>query len=157
MTAIAKRAGVSKETLYRWWRSKTEVVLEALGERGDERIPLPGTGSLSSDLRVFLRATVDALDSTTQRLLRSLAAEAAADPGFAHLVSDRFLSRRRAALGELLGCAVERGELNQSDAAIALDLVYGSLWYRLIFDVAPLDADWADSVASAIAPDIHEP
>lgn len=152
MGAIAKRAGVSKETLYRWWRSKTELVLEALAERGDETIGLPDTGFLSSDLRVFLRATAAALDDTTKRLLRSLAAEAAADPGFAQMVFDRFLARRRAALGELLGRAVNRGELTPSGAATTLDLVYGSLWYRLIFDVASLDAGWADAVAEAIAP-----
>jgi AcrR family transcriptional regulator len=150
MDAIAKRAGVSKETLYRWWRSRTELVLEALAERGDETIPLPDTGSLAGDLRAFLRATVASADPTTQRLLRALAAEAAADTSTAGLIRDKFLARRRAALDELLQRAVTRSELTRADAAIALDLVYGSLWYRLIFDIAPLDNNWADRVARAI-------
>jgi AcrR family transcriptional regulator len=151
MDAIAKRAGVSKETLYRWWPSKTELVLEALAERGEETIPLPDTGSLAGDLRAFLRATVASTDPTTQRLLRALAAEAATDTSTAGLIRDRFLARRRAALNELLLRAVTRSELTRADAAIALDLVYGSLWYRLIFDIAPLDNNWADNVARAIA------
>src|SRR2546423_1377600 len=151
MDAIAWHAGVSKETLYRWWRSKTEVVLEALAEHGDETIPLPDTGSLRGDLRAFLRATVVAADPTTQRLLRTLAAEASADPGIAHLVRDRFIARRRAALREILVRAVTRGELGRSDVAITTDLIYGSLWYRVVFDVAPLDDRWADAVARRIA------
>jgi AcrR family transcriptional regulator len=38
MEAIAKRANVSKETLYRWWHSKTEVILDILAERGQYRL-----------------------------------------------------------------------------------------------------------------------
>lgn len=151
MEAIAKRAGVSKETLYRWWRSKTEVVLEALAERSQRAIPLPDTGSLGGDLRAFLRATVDAADPTTVRLLRALAAEAAADQHVAQVIRDRFLVTRRAALGELLERAVDRGEVTREYALMAIDLVYGSLWYRLIFDIGPLDHGWADAVAVAIS------
>src|ERR687888_2530243 len=122
MDAIAKRAGVSKETLYRWWRSKVEVVLEALAERGDETIPVPNHGSLAADRRASLRAPAASAAPATQRLLRALAAEAAADPSFAALVRDRFLARRRAALGGLLERAVARGELTAAEAAVAIDL-----------------------------------
>jgi AcrR family transcriptional regulator len=151
MEAIARKAGVSKETLYRWWRSKAEVVLEALAERGDETIPVPDTGTLAKDLRIFLRATVASGDATTRRLLRALAAEAASDPGMAELIRERFLDRRRVALGTILGRGVSRGEISRANAALALDLVYGSLWYRVIFGIAPLDNAWADRVAGSIA------
>jgi AcrR family transcriptional regulator len=150
MEAIAKRAGVSKETLYRWWRSKTEVVLEALAEHGQRTIPVPDTGALGEDLRRFLRATVDSADPTTVRLLHAVAAAAATDTSVAHEVRDRFLVTRREALGQLLGRAVDRGEITAQYAGMALDMVYGSLWYRLIFDVGPLDYSWADEVAAAI-------
>jgi AcrR family transcriptional regulator len=151
MEAIAKRAGVSKETLYRWWRSKTEVVLEALAERSQRAIPLPDTGSLPDDLRHFLRATVDAGDPTTVRLLHAIAAAAAADEGVARAVRDRFLVTRREALGRLLERAVARGEITSQYAAMAVDFVFGALWYRLIFHIGPLDYAWADAVAAAIA------
>ena len=151
MDAIARRGGVSKETLYRWWRSKGEVLLEALAQRGEEAIPVPDTGSLAGDLGRFMRSTAAALDRPTRRLLRTLAAQAAADPAFAEQTRERFLARRRAALAAVLDRAVERGELTAPRAGIALDLVFGSLWYRLIFDVGPLDASWADAVTDAIS------
>jgi AcrR family transcriptional regulator len=151
MDAVAQRAGASKETVYRWWRSKSELLLEALAERGERTIPLPDTGSLATDLRRFLRATARSGDETTRRILRALAAEAAADEDTAALIRDKFLVRRRAALGELLERAVARGELTRADAAIALDLIYGSLWYRLIFDVGTLDNRWADAVTRLVA------
>jgi AcrR family transcriptional regulator len=152
MEAIARRAGVSKETLYRWWRSKTEVVLDALAERGRRTIPLPDTGTLREDLRAFLRATVDSADATTVHLLQTIAAASASDEITAVQVRDRFLATRRAALRGLLTKGVDRGEIAGDRAALAIDLVYGSLWYRLIFRIGPLDYAWADSVASAIAP-----
>jgi AcrR family transcriptional regulator len=151
MEAIATRAGVSKETLYRWWRSKGDVLLEALAELGDEAIPIPDTGGLPADLREFMRATADALDPSTRRVLRALATEAAADLRFAETMRDQFLARRRAALATVLERGVERGELSPERAALALDFVFGTLWYRLIFSIAPLDRSWADAVTDAIA------
>jgi AcrR family transcriptional regulator len=148
---IAERAGVGKETLYRWWRSKTEVLLEALGEYGEQAIPIPATGSLARDLTIFMRETSAALDPPTRRILRTLAAAAAADTGAASKVRDQFLARRRAALAAVLQPARDRGELPaEPTIATLLDLVFGSLWYRLIFSTGPLDQDWADAVASAI-------
>jgi AcrR family transcriptional regulator len=150
MDAIARRAGVSKETLYRWWPSKTEVVLEALATRGEETIPIPDTGSLRSDLRVFLRSTVDSAQPTTVLLLRALGAEAATDSGMAQLIRERFIESRRSALGQVLTRAVRRGEITRAQSAMMVDLVYGSLWYRLIFELAPVDRKWADGVANTL-------
>lgn len=150
MEAIARRAGVSKETLYRWWRSKSEVVLDALAEQGRQAIPLPDTGTLEEDLRAFLRATVDSANPTTVGLLHTIAAAAAADETVAVEVRDRFLSTRRADLRLLLERGADRDEIAPDFVGLAVDFVYGSLWYRLIFQVGPLDYTWADDVATAI-------
>lgn len=150
MEAIARRAGVSKETLYRWWRTKSEVILDALAERGRQTIPLPDTGALEGDLLAFLRATVDSADPTTVRLLHTIAAAAAADEVFAVEVRDRFLATRRADLRQLLERGADRGEITRDLAGFAVDLVYGSMWYRLIFQIGPLDYTWAEAVVASI-------
>jgi len=151
MEAIARRAGVSKETLYRWWRSKSEIVLDALAEQGRQTIPLPDTGVLEEDLRAFLRATVDSANPTTVGLLHAIASAAAADDAVAVEVRDRFLSTRRTDLRQLVQRGADRGEIAANFARLAVDFIYGSLWYRLIFQVGPLDYNWADDVATAIA------
>jgi AcrR family transcriptional regulator len=150
MEAIAQRAMVSKDTLYRWWRSKTAVVLEALAEYGDEAIPVPDEGSLACDLRAFMRATAEALDLPTRQLLRALAAAAAGDAAFAATVREQFLARRRSALATVLHRAIGRDELTADRADSILDLIFGSLWYRLIFGIGPLDRAWADAVTDAV-------
>jgi AcrR family transcriptional regulator len=155
MDAIAKRAGVSKETLYRWWHSKAEVILDAMAEYGQQAVPLPDTGTLPGDLGEFLHATADSVNPPTASVLRHLAAAAAADEGQAAQIRDRFLARRRAALGELLDRAVARGEIDAGHAALARDFIYGSLWYRLIFRTGPVDHAWARDVAAAISARSH--
>jgi hypothetical protein len=120
--------------------------------RGQQTIPLPDTGTLPEDLRTFLRSTIDSADPVTVRVLHDLAAAAASDESLAREIRDRFLATRRAALGLMLGRGVARGEIERDYAALAMDLVYGSMWYRLIFQVGPLDYTWADQVAAAIAP-----
>jgi hypothetical protein len=65
-------------------------------------------------------------------------------------IRDRFLARRRAALGELTGRAVARREIDAAYADLVLDLVFGTLWYRLIFHIGRLDHAWADQLADAI-------
>jgi AcrR family transcriptional regulator len=151
MEAIARRAGVSKETLYRWWTSKADVLLDAMAARGEDQIPAPHTGDLVTDLRTFMRATARALDPRTRRILRTLAAQSAADPRFAEQVRDRFIARRREALAGVLQQEVDRGGLSPERATTALDLVFGSLWYRLVFAIGPLNREWADFVADAAA------
>jgi len=46
---------------------------------------------------------------------------------------------------------VARADITGEDAALAVDLVYGSMWYRLIFRAGPLDCRWAGQVAGAVA------
>lgn len=67
---IAARAGVGKQTIYRWWSSKAEVLMEAFldlseqaaREAGPEpAYAIPDTGDLAADLKAVLRLTVDQL------------------------------------------------------------------------------------------------
>ena len=81
---IAARAGVGKQTIYRWWGSKADVLLEAFldlstqaaREAGQEPYAIPDTGDLAADLKAVLRITVDQLkDPRFEGPSRALAAE----------------------------------------------------------------------------------
>ena len=136
--AIAARAGAGKQTVYRWWPSKADVVLDALLERAAVTITVPDEGSLEADLLAFVGAT---FRQRGQRpVLIGLMAQALLDPVFATAFRDRFLFGRRAALRVILERAVARGEINPDmDPELLIDVVYGVLWYRLMLDHAPLD------------------
>src|SRR6476469_5167331 len=57
MERLAREAGVGKQTIYRWWPSKAAVVAEAVGDRAQNTIPLPDTGTLLGDLSEFFVTT----------------------------------------------------------------------------------------------------
>ena len=135
---IAARAGAGKQTIYRWWPSKADVVLDAMMELAARRIKVPDKGSLEADLLSFLT------DSFRQRQLRpvlvALMAQAQLDPAFATAFRERFLFVRRAALRTVLAAARDRGEIDPDvDRELLIDVVFGVLWYRLLVGHVPLD------------------
>jgi AcrR family transcriptional regulator len=133
---IAARAGTGKQTIYRWWPTKADVVMEALVEKADLHIPVPDDGSLRADLRAFLEASV-ALGRTPQvvAILRALMAEAQLDEGFGGRFRDGFIESRRSALRTVLERAAGRGELPDGVSVdTLLDVVFGVIWYRVLTD-----------------------
>src|ERR1700742_2928855 len=44
---IAARAGVAKQTIYRWWPSKVEGLLDTLIEDSQQELIVPDTGSFA--------------------------------------------------------------------------------------------------------------
>jgi AcrR family transcriptional regulator len=57
VAAITERAGVGKQTIYRWWPSKSAVPPDAMIQRAEEIAPAPESGNLHTDLHLFLRST----------------------------------------------------------------------------------------------------
>jgi AcrR family transcriptional regulator len=146
---IAGRAGVGKQTIYRWWPSKADVVLDALLDLVSTRIIVPDKGSLAEDLIAFLRAT---FRQRGQRpVLVGLMAQAVLDPVFATQFRDRFLFSRREALRGILQRAVERGEVAaELDLELLIDVVYGVLWYRLLLDHGPITEAAGQQLAALV-------
>jgi AcrR family transcriptional regulator len=146
---IAARAGAGKQTIYRWWTSKADVVLDAMLELAAARIKIPDTGSLDTDLRAFL---TDTFRQRVQRsVLVSLMAQAQLDPAFATAFREKFLFGRRAALRSVLAAARERGEIAADvDVELLIDVIFGVLWYRLLVDHAPLDTKSARQLSDLV-------
>jgi AcrR family transcriptional regulator len=138
---IAARAGTGKQTVYRWWRSKADVLLDALTAQADLYIPIPDTGSYRADLLAFLTDTFRL--GRSQRVvpvLRVLMAQAQIDEDFGRRFRDTFLQRRRDALGTIIKRARTRGDLPSSPPPeLVIDTVFGVIWYRVLAGHRPLD------------------
>jgi AcrR family transcriptional regulator len=149
--AIAARAGVGKQTIYRWWPSKYAVLLDAILQRARLDVPAPDTGNVATDLREFLRGTFrGARNAGTAAFLRAMMGQAQQDPGTAEVMRE-FTASRRQALRELLERGQARGELSgATDLDLIVDQVYGLLWYRLMVGHAPLGRDLADKLTDAV-------
>ncbi|WP_344437838.1 TetR/AcrR family transcriptional regulator [Kitasatospora nipponensis] len=150
MEGIAALSGVSKQTVYRRYRSKGEVVLDALAAYAVAQLPTPDTGSLRGDLTELLTATFRAVQGVAGTLNRALAAEALQDDAFAARLWAELITGRREAAAELLARGRERGEVRHLDDEFLLDLIYAPLWYRLLFGVAALTDDYARELAETV-------
>ncbi|MFE3110379.1 TetR/AcrR family transcriptional regulator [Kitasatospora indigofera] len=151
MEGIAALSGVSKQTVYRRYRSKGEVVLDALAGYAFTHLPTPDTGSLRGDLAALLTATFAGQQGVNGTLNRALAAEAVQDQAFAALLWEKLIAVRRESVRELLARGRARGEVAHPDDEFLLDLVYGPMWYRLLFDPAALTPAYAAELARSVA------
>lgn len=150
---IAARAGTGKQTIYRWWPSKADVLLDALATKADLHVPVADEGSYAADLRTFLTASFAlARKPPVDDALRALMTHAQVDAAFGERFRDGFLQRRRDALGAILNRAHTRGDLPSSPSVgTVCDLVFGVIWYRLLATGEPLDAQLVDDLITALA------
>ncbi|MBO8198881.1 TetR/AcrR family transcriptional regulator [Streptomyces smyrnaeus] len=162
--AIAARAGVGKQTIYRWWSSKAAVLLDAFTEVvHDENAEgsaggLPDTGDIEADLKYVLRATADEFsDASFEAPYRALAVAAAADPELA----DQFVSRLREpgvrVYTERLRAGQEAGQIDPDlDLDLAVELLLGPFQQRWLNRTGPLTHEFTDGLVElamrALAP-----
>jgi AcrR family transcriptional regulator len=148
---VAARAGVGKGAIYRRYRSKDELVTAAVAALVSD-ITVPNTGSTRGDLLALMREAVELYGgSLPGRLLPNLVGAMAQKPELAHAVRDGFLAGRRAALTEVLRRGVERGDLRADlDLELALDVLGGPLFYRLLITGGPIDERLAEGTAELI-------
>lgn len=151
--AIARHAGVGKQTIYRWWPNKASLVMEAYIAAGEERVPEPDTGSVIGDLEAILVPVFTqnaAYDRGTARANKGMMAEAQLDPSF-HAT---YLVLHRSWWGPLrnvLERAKTRGELRaDTDSDALIDMMLGASWYRVLLEHAPLDAAFARLIAHTV-------
>ncbi|MFD3524671.1 TetR/AcrR family transcriptional regulator [Streptomyces sp. NPDC058653] len=155
---IAARAGVGKQTIYRWWPSKAAVLLEAfldLGEQaaeaaggGDGAYEIPDTGDLAADLKLVLRATVDELnDPRFEAPTRALTAEGIVDAAIGAQYVERLLEPQIALYVRRLRAAQEAGTVRDDiDPRTALELLTGPVLHRWLLRTLPLTHEYADSL-----------
>ncbi|MBF6296835.1 TetR/AcrR family transcriptional regulator [Nocardia amamiensis] len=148
--AIAARAGVGKQTIYRWWPSKGAVVFDAMLE-SDSGPALPDTGDIAADLRGLLRGSIVALtDPGYESFLRAMYIEIQQDPELAATYRERLLLPQRAAIADRLAAAVDAGELRAGlDLELAIDLLLGPIQTRWSLGLGGLTESYADSALDA--------
>ncbi|MFE7139857.1 TetR/AcrR family transcriptional regulator [Streptomyces sp. NPDC057644] len=161
---IAARAGVGKQTIYRWWPSKAAVLMDAFldlagrtaedagagdtGGSGEGAQGIPDTGDLVADLKLVLRATVDELnDPALEAPTRALTAEGIVDAKLGAAFVHQLLDPQLALYVTRLRAAQEAGHVRADvDPRIALELLIGPLMHRWLLRTLPLTHAYADEI-----------
>lgn len=88
MKGIAERAGVGRQTVYRWWSSKAEILLEACAEDIHEEVATPAHPDPAARLLGYLQSLTTFLTTAPAGLAyRALIGEAQHDTAVRDLVN----------------------------------------------------------------------
>jgi AcrR family transcriptional regulator len=131
---IAARAGVSKQTIYRWWPSKVEILLDTLLEDAERGLAPPRRGDVMASTRKYLRTLARFLTKDDAgKVLLALIGQAQQDPEMAATFRRRVLAPQRDREREMLVRGVGAGELPADlDIDAALDALTGPIYFRAL-------------------------
>ena len=146
--AIAAKAGVGKQTIYRWWKSKTDVLLDAfLGDAAQHLNP-GDTGNLEADLCAHLHQCAQFFaHSDAGAVFRALIGEAQHDPALARELRAKYLDQQRDRDRLPLARAIKRGELRSDvDVDGVIDALIAPIHYRILVSGQPVTRGYTDNL-----------
>ena len=114
MDAVAGAAGVGKATIYRRWRTKSDLVADAVADLGTEEFGDPDTGSLEGDLRVLLHALVGVMNGPLGAATLALLSALPHEPELRAAFRSGPMDRMAEAFGRVWARAVDRDEVDAS-------------------------------------------
>ena len=144
---IADRSGVAKTTIYRHWKSRSQLIFDAF-----ENLLRPGSpGFHAAGLRDGLLGMLNALsrgltDSPWAPAVGALVEAGDRDAEMRGLVHD-FLAERMEPVRALLARAIARGELDPGlDVDVAISMLAGPVFYRRLVSREELGPEFAERV-----------
>lgn len=149
--AISEASGVSKATIYKHWKNKEALCLEAIGRLKPD-LPVFHTEQPRADAVALLKHLARSQKpEALGRIWPRIMTYAASHPEFARAFRAHIFEERHAQISDLLRRAISQGELASSlDVDLAVDLLIGPVMYRRFMqeDVSPsfservVDAYW---------------
>jgi AcrR family transcriptional regulator len=149
---VAARAGVGKQTIYRWWPSKGAVAIEALLDEIELAIEFPDTGHLGRDLGALLVSVAELLGAPeTGPPLTALLADTQHDDALRELWRDQVFRPIRGRYLERVAAAREAGQLPDDIADDeVLDCAFGPLWFRALTRPEAMNEAFGHTVARVV-------
>lgn len=150
--AIARRAGVGKQTIYRWWPYKADVVLEVYQGLVAQSLSDPDTGTVQGDLIHWVEQLIALLKTgASAQALAGIMVEAQSNPAIANNLRERIITGRRRLICDILQRGIARGELRDDlNIELAADLIYSPIWYRLLLGETSLNHQFATQLVDGI-------
>lgn len=154
MDDVAQRAEASKATIYRRWRSKEDLVLDAM-QRAMLPFDLSDSGSLRTDVEEYLRQLADRMvNNKTSDMLPHLMEVAVRDEALRASL-DEYVQSRREPLAMIIDRAIERGDLpRDTDVDTLLDALIGPFTYRRFLTHSVLDEAFLQRLLKIVLPGI---
>lgn len=151
--AVARRAKVGKPSLYRRWRGKADMVADLLVHFGIPLVAVDDLGSLEKELEAYAKGILDMLKRPLARaILPDLYGELARDTALSEHLKVHFQEPKRAQAMQIVDRAIARGEVSADvERTLALDLMAGPLYWRLMISKDPVDDGFAQRFGKLVA------
>jgi AcrR family transcriptional regulator len=154
MDGIAERAEVGKNSIYRRWCSKEELITDAL----DQLTAAPLEFNEGEDIRAVLLERIRDLvrvfgDPVVGQILPDVLGELQRNRALAVTFADRILRPRRAAVNQLIAKARAEGVLGSGgEVDLIADLLVGPPFLRMLFPIGlpELDERYAEQLLETI-------
>lgn len=145
--AIAKKAGVGKTTIYRWWPNKVAIILEAISGPMSV-LPAPVSGEDAKDLLVRQIERFGRLSrGRGGKVIAEVFAEAQGNAETLNLFYQNFMLQHEEIMANIIEQGKQSGQFRQDvDTALAVDAVYGSIFYRLMSNSATMEQSFVDGL-----------
>ena len=162
--AVAARAGVAKTTIYRRWRDKWQLALDAVMIDMLPNFANPAdVGDTRKELLTFLDSVVKTLSTPPYGpAMQGLISEIATEPELSRVYRDQVVTPRRRQLKPVIERGISRGDLRpDTDVRLVHELLLGPVFYRLLLSGGPLNrklsTSLVDAVLAGFAPTNHAP
>lgn len=138
--AVARHAGVGKQTIYRWWPSRIELLIEVY----DNYAPALQNLDTQRSLRDVLESLFDTYrNGPAGELLAAIIAHSRSSSTANEIFRNRFLGPRRDALANHL---VLSGECKPDTAQSTAELIVAMIWYALLSTPEHLDSAYVEQI-----------
>ena len=145
---VARRSAVSKATIYKHWASGFDIAVNAYGDSVTDAVPVTDTGDVIHDLTSQIRRLAEFYASPRGRVVAQLLAAGTGQADGPALLREKFFAKRRTDTVLLIERGKTDGQLRADiDSELAIDLLFGSIVFRLFNGLAPIDTDDARELA----------
>ena len=151
---VARQAGVSKTTLYKWWPSAGALALEGYFHSVEVTLAFPDTGNIRADITTQLRSFVELMTTTPAgRLLAELIGQSQTDQDLSTDYRRLYSSHRRQLAADRFTIAQETGQIRAGvDVQVLVDQLWGAVYHRLLIPDEPV----TDAFAIALVDNLFE-
>ena len=149
--AVARQAGVGKQTIYRWWPTRINLLIEVYDAYAPPLQDLDSQRPLKAVLHTLFQTY---RDGPAGELLAALIALSRSNANAHDTFKTWFVRPRQDALANYL---VLTGETRREAAPAAADLVVAMIWHALLSDPERLNADYADRICALVQHTIPPP
>lgn len=147
---VAARADVHQTSIYRRWRSRENLMVDAMLANSSRVVPIPDTGSVRQDLSALARAVAAFVSEPVGATFVRAAALNVDDTALAAARAEFWDSRYQLA-SVIIKRGIQRGELSEdTEARLVLETLIAPLHMRVLLTHAPIEPDLPDRLADLV-------